>query len=104
MKQFEKDLKKLIEDIDKLKVNPLEKSVIKTTERDDYNLLLNRGLIELRPFQESEDVFSIHVTPKGYSYFLEKRYLRQGFVVQTVISAIFGAVFGFAASALFDLL
>ena len=102
MKAFEKELKKIINEIDKQKIYPVEKTIANRTTSDVYHLLLVRGLIEKRPFMENPDrnTFEIHVTPKGYAYFLEKRYLCQSLIINIVISVISGALSGIIAALL----
>ena len=103
MKPFEKELFSIIQTIDETKIFPVEKTVTRQIERDTYHFLLVRGLIEKKPFKEKDESISyeIHVTPQGYSYFLEKKYRRRTYIVNTILSIIISALSGIAGSAIF---
>ena len=102
MKQFEKDLKIIIDEIDNSKSYPHEKDIKEKISRDSYNYLLVRELIECRHFLDKPEApCEIRVTQYGYSYFLNRKYIRQTYRNNLIISIIISALSGIASSALF---
>jgi len=105
MKQFEKDLKKIIDSIDQsgypFAIELLDQYSI---SRESYSFLINRGLIERIPSDTHSNYTNIRITTKGYAYFMEKSYARRSFWTNILISVFVGGTSGFITSIILSFL